>query len=714
MSKTSIRSLAAALCAGLLAAVTPASAQNDEALGFERTPPRLSFTDGEVSFLRPGADDWTPARVNTALAAGDELYTAQSANLELQIGARAFVRAGENTQLGLTSLEPDFLQLRMTAGHVSLDLRSLKTGQTLELDTPNAAFNVERSGYYRIEVDGETTTFTSRRGGRATVTPASGDSATIAASEQVVVSGADAPQVESYAAPELDAWDRWNYSRTDDQLDAVSARYVPSDVYGANDLDQNGDWRVVPSYGAVWVPRHVAVGWAPYSTGRWVYDPFFAWTWVDDAPWGWAPYHYGRWAHISGYWGWCPGPIVARPYYAPALVAFYGGGGYSVGVTLGTPYVGWVALGWGEPIVPWWGPAHYRGNPHWAGWGGPRVVNNLVVKNKTVIQANEINFYQNAHERGAIVAVDRDHFGRRSHKDVGFTRMRADKLAPLHGDLEVKPDHSSLVADDKSAQRPPREERRRSVVATREPRIDATPALEQRRTPKTKPQRNAAAGAESGAPDAMPPVRVVEPPREGNRIETSRRPPFGTQGEGERRMPPPAPRFEKSERAQEAVLGAEGTRARPPKRQRAADQGMPAAPQQDTQTRAGSGGEASPPPQPDARNPRVEATRPERSRRSETPRPDRSERFESGMPDRTGGSGQREQTSPPPRDLPGEPANRVYRQHEARQGSISNENQRTERTQASEMGRDGRERQSTHHESVGDSGSKERGSSHRH
>ena len=122
-----------------------ARAQDDEALGFERTPPRLSFTDGEVSFLRPGADDWTPARVNTALAPGDELYTGAGANLELQIGARAFVRAGENTQLGLTSLEPDFLQLRVTSGHVSLDLRSLQTGQTLEIDTPNAAFTIERS-----------------------------------------------------------------------------------------------------------------------------------------------------------------------------------------------------------------------------------------------------------------------------------------------------------------------------------------------------------------------------------------------------------------------------------------------------------------------------------------------------------------------------------------------------------------------------------------
>ena len=138
-----------AVCAALLSANAPAGAQGDETLGFERTPPRLSFTDGEVSFLRAGAPDWSPARVNTALAAGDELYAGEAANLELQIAARAYVRAGENTQLGLTSLEPDFLQLRVTSGTFSLDLRSRKTSQTLEIDTPNAAFTVERIGYYR-------------------------------------------------------------------------------------------------------------------------------------------------------------------------------------------------------------------------------------------------------------------------------------------------------------------------------------------------------------------------------------------------------------------------------------------------------------------------------------------------------------------------------------------------------------------------------------
>jgi hypothetical protein len=498
------------------------------------------FGRGEVSFWRSGAEDWTPARPNTALAAGDELYAGEEANLEIQIGARAFVRAGEETQLGLSSLEPDYLQLRVTQGTVSLDLRSLKSGQTLELGTPNAAFTVERSGYYRVEVEGDTTTFTSRRGGRATVTPASGEPVAIAASEQVVVTGSDAPQLESYAAPELDAWDRWNYARTDDQLDSVSARYVPSEVYGAYDLDHYGTWRVVPTYGAVWVPHHVHAGWVPYSTGRWMWDPWYAWTWVDDAPWGWAPFHYGRWVYISGYWGWCPGPLVVRPYYAPALVAFYGGGDFSFGIGFGRPYIGWLALGWGEPLIPWWGPAPFRRHAYWAGWGGPRLVNQVVVKHKTVYRADEIHVYQNAGVHSAMVEVERDRFGRRD--DAPFRRARASRLSPLQSRMDVGPDRSSLVAEARPAKRPPEAVRGRAVVATRAPRLDPVPKLDRPRAPSFTPRKRE--GAERAGPDGGPPPRVVRPPQGVRPGEVTERAPFGTRSEVERATPPPAPRYQ--------------------------------------------------------------------------------------------------------------------------------------------------------------------------
>ncbi len=658
----------AALCAGMLAIASGALALDDEAIGFERTPPRLSFIDGEVSFFRPGAEDWTPARVNTALAAGDELFTAKRANLELQIGSRAFARAGEDTQLGLTSLEPDYLQLRVTTGHLSLDLRSLRTGHSLELDTPNAAFRIERSGYYRVEVAGETTTFTGRRGGHATLTSASGDSVLIAASEQVIVRGTDAPQVESYAAPELDAWDRWNYARTDEQLDAVSARYVPTDVYGADDLDHYGDWRLLPSYGAVWVPRPVAIGWVPYSTGRWLYDPYYGWTWLDDAPWGWAPYHYGRWVRVSGFWGWCPGPSVRRAYYAPALVAFYGGGS-SLGVTLGQPRVGWVALGYGEPLVPWWGPAHFRHRPRWAGWGGPRVVNHVVVQHDHVVHAGDLHTYQNAGERDAIVAVERTHFGRRSQPlEARFSRASADALEPLHGEVGVEPDRTSLVPEVGPAQRPPREAWQRSVVATREPRAARSPEFEARRAAwksKTQPAaledtaRDAqdATLPEAPAPEELPRTRVVPASRGDEPAETSKRPPFGRHGEDLRRIPPPAPRFEgrKQSELEERAGGAPEPEALEPKLERASEASV--TPLARPEWRRDSEAE----PRPEWRRAPPQGAHPE-DRSSPEPRGSQTSRGRRGQHGSADWRERREAASSSDPELPGEPANRVYRQ----------------------------------------------------
>src|SRR5213080_3576358 len=289
------------------------------------TPPRLSFADGEVSFWRPGAEDWAPAKVNTPLAAGDSLYTGDNANFELQVGPGAFVRAGAGTELGVESLESDLQQFKLTSGHAAVDARRLPHGQAIEVDTPNGAFTIDRPGYYRIDVEQDRTTFTTRSGGEATLVPANGEATEVGPDKQVVLEGSDTPQLATNTAPDPDEWDRWNLDRSGHEGDpSPSTRYVSPEVTGAEDLDRNGDWRETPRYGHVWVPHDVPPDWAPYSTGRWIFDPYYGWTWVDDAPWGWAPYHYGRWVHADGFWGWAPGPVVVAPLYAPALVAFVG------------------------------------------------------------------------------------------------------------------------------------------------------------------------------------------------------------------------------------------------------------------------------------------------------------------------------------------------------------------------------------------------------
>ncbi len=502
------------LILGMLTGAIP-SAQADDtppANAIDQTPPRLSFTDGPVSFWRPGAQDWVAAQVNTPLAPGDELYAASPGNLELQIGPRAFVRTWANTQLGFINQEPDYLQFKVTTGVAAIDLRSIEPGHAVELDTPNAAFTIEHPGYYRVDVTGDRTSFVTRRGGRASIALVGGQPVTTSSSEEVVIEGSSSPQMASYAAPPLDVWDQWNYARTDGLLDAMSARYVSPGTYGVSDLDPYGTWRDVPTYGFVWVPTDVPAGWVPYSTGAWTLDPNYGWTWVDTAPWGWAPYHYGRWVFVDGFWAWAPGPVVARPVYAPALVAFFGGHGARVGASIGGPLVGWVALGWGEPVAPWWGRDR---EPSWRGWGGPRVVNNTVINNTTVVNVQNISVYRNASAPNAVVAVNRDRFGHGPIPLAREFRVDAKRLQPIHTAPKVGVTPASFVSTVRRGVRPPEESVDRTVVATRPWHSVSMPA----------------AGAEQRpATITIPAPRVVAAPQRREAVQVPARPPLGRNG----------------------------------------------------------------------------------------------------------------------------------------------------------------------------------------
>jgi hypothetical protein len=286
-------------------------------------------------------------------------------------------------------------------------------------------------------VDSRETHFITRRGGEATVITADGRALSIFPSEDIVVAAGDPVKVTTYAAPAPDAWDRWNDARSDRIGESISARYLPPGVYGAEELDHYGRWRVVPAYGSVWIPHGVSATWVPYSTGYWVWDPYYEWTWVDDAPWGWAPFHYGRWVYIDGFWAWAPGPVVRRPVYSPALVAFMiRDHDVSVRLSIGLPGVWWVALSWGEPVLPWWGPPAHRWQPWWGGWAGPRIVNNVVIHQTTVIKVDDIHFH-NASLPRAILTLPADKFGRERVQAAVETRYRHTDLAPARGDLPV-------------------------------------------------------------------------------------------------------------------------------------------------------------------------------------------------------------------------------------------------------------------------------------
>ncbi len=315
---------------------------------------RLSFTKGNVSFLRAGLDQWSQATPNFPVTTGDRIYTDKKARAELEVGLYA-VRLSERTDLTVTNLNDQIIQLGVQQGTVRFSVYELASGDSLEVDTPNGALTFLKSGTFRVDVDPSGDfTVVSVNSGSVEVT-AGTQSQTLQSGQAARLTGRDPVEILSVPLPRLDDFDKWSEERDKRISTSASARYVNRGTPGFEDLDEYGDWEEVAEYGPVWYPSGVAVTWIPYRFGRWVWVGPWGWTWVEDEPWGFCPFHFGRWVHIGVRWGWLPGPYVIAPVYSPALVAFVGGPEFSVSVGVGvTSLTAWFPLGPGEPYFPWY------------------------------------------------------------------------------------------------------------------------------------------------------------------------------------------------------------------------------------------------------------------------------------------------------------------------------------------------------------------------
>ena len=369
---------------------------------------RLQYISGQISVQPGGVDDWVEAGANRPLTTADRVWADKESRGELQLGG-ALMRINAETSMTLTNVNDQTVQVELDQGTLNVWVRHLYDGEIYEIDTPNVAFTVTKAGEYRFDVDPDNdTTFVTVWKGKGEAT---GDdrAVTIRRGEQAKFMNGNSLEHEMLDQPERDGFDDWCRVRDDRFENSQSARYVSPDVIGAQDLDNYGAWRAVPSYGAVWYPT-VAPGWAPYHDGHWVWVEPWGWTWVDDAPWGFAPAHYGRWVYYGGAWGWVPGPVAVRPVYAPALVAWVGGPNFGVAITSGEP-VGWFPLGYGEPYIPPY--AVSRGYFQQVNTSNTRitnittVTNNYYTTNVTNVNVTKIT-YVNQRVPGAVTAVPRD------------------------------------------------------------------------------------------------------------------------------------------------------------------------------------------------------------------------------------------------------------------------------------------------------------------
>jgi hypothetical protein len=549
---------------------------------------RLSYTYGSVSF-RPGdADDWFAANVTRPLTTGDHVYVDFAGTAELQIGSGA-LRLGSKTTMDILNLDDSNVQLRLSEGTLVIRVRTLGDQDSFEVDTPNLAFSLLRTGEYRIDVKPDSaTTLVMVRGGDGELTGPD-QALTVHAGEQVQVTGADQPNYQTFGAPPRDTLDNFAAQRDQREDQSEAGRYCSREMVGYQDLDKYGSWRNTPDNGMVWVPNGTPAGWAPYHYGHWAWVDPWGWTWVDDAPWGFAPSHYGRWAYTGGFWGWVPGPIAQRPVYAPALVAWVGGGAVGGGVA-------WFPLGPREVYVP-----SYHTSTAYV--NRVNVSNTVIVNN--IVNVNITNVtYVNRTAPGAVMAVQHDAFVSAKPVQSAAITVRPDAIrsAPVVATAAVAPTRASLARAPESGARvaqPAAAIVNRPVIAKKTPPPPPVPFA----------QKQAALAANAGRPldvSQVQQLRAKQPP--------PAQPPVR---QVQARTPSPASKAAPAVQANRPGAQAPPQRTPPPTPATPAPAARPAAPP--TPATPAPAARPAAPPTPATPTPAPTAARPAEQRRSEAP-----------------------------------------------------------------------------------------------
>ncbi len=459
----------------LMATFTAALGQRAAAQDQDQDDPpgrvaRLSYMEGSVSFQPAGEDEWVQAVPNRPMTTGDKVWADRDSRAEVQLGS-ATLDLAPNTGFSFLNLDDHTIQIQLSSGSLNVRVWDLDRDNIFEIDTPNQAFTVDQPGRYRLDAseDGNSTVVTIREG--AGESTGNGQSYTMHTGQRFSFSGTSSlnAEVEEIGGP--DDFDNWSNGRERRYQDSPSARYCSRRVVGFEDLDDNGDWRSTPDYGYAWFPR-VDAGWAPYHDGHWAWIDPWGWTWVDEDRWGYAPFHYGRWFSVGGRWGWVPGPREERPVYAPALVAFVGGG-FAAGAT-----VAWFPLGPREVYVP-----SYRVSEAYVNRVNVtnttvnttivhNVYNTTIVNNNTTI--NNVT-YVNRNVQGGVTAVPQQAFASAQPVARSAVAVKAGQFsnAPVNARAAVPPARQSVMgAQASTAKRvaaPPAAIASRQVVAKATP-----------------------------------------------------------------------------------------------------------------------------------------------------------------------------------------------------------------------------------------------------
>ena len=297
---------------------------------------RISFLRGDAQIRRADGGDWEKVVLNLPVVEGDEITTGADARLEIQFDNNQHLRLAENSYLKIITLQDGGIALSISLGTMSVSITRFDKDKTFfEVDAPKTTIAVQKAGIYRIDAgqagDAEIRIGVTQDGEARVYSDTAGFTLKNGRSARVFIDGANAGEWEAgdYArySDEFDSWSLDRDATIAQRLKgAFYDRYYDQDIYGADDLNDYGEWIHTAAYGNVWRPYRNSTSyyadWSPYRYGHWRWIPAFGWTWVNDEPWGWATYHHGRWFYDAGDWYWSPYGYYRYPrsWWFPALV----------------------------------------------------------------------------------------------------------------------------------------------------------------------------------------------------------------------------------------------------------------------------------------------------------------------------------------------------------------------------------------------------------
>jgi hypothetical protein len=371
---------------------------------------RVYYIEGDVLRYVPEENDWVSVVKDAPFGTEDTLFSGNRGMGELIAPNGTWIRVGNSTQIQFIALDTDLSEMDVAAGVARFYNKGSDT--VIKATSPFGYVLADPGTVFDFYVGENSVEVAAVRGKVSFVHAATDARYDVSTGSPSIL--ADQSQVSSGEGIIDPDWDRWNSRResfwaTKARVRGRSAEYLPPNLRDeAYALEENGRWENVSYEGEprrFWRPTTVAVGWSPFTVGRWT-DWYGDQCWIPAEPFGYVTHHYGNWIYVRNSWYWAP-PVMGVRVGLPFLnIGFFWYPGRVSWIHRGT-YVGWV------PLAPRETYYSHRN------WGGPHTV---VVTNVNIAQIN-INVRNYAYANHAVVVNQNNFYRVNNYRDVRVTNI---------------------------------------------------------------------------------------------------------------------------------------------------------------------------------------------------------------------------------------------------------------------------------------------------